>query len=102
MLAIHENINNLCLKVSIRQLHNSAPSGPRVSRLQFLPGLKFTIQSPTRKGSVSMRSYSRLVHLLFGFVVAVNCLVGAQTGTTSLRGTVSDKSDAAITGAKVT
>jgi hypothetical protein len=49
-----------------------------------------------------MRSCSRVVHLLFGFVVAVNCLVWAQTGTTSLRGTVSDKSGAAITGAKVT
>lgn len=49
-----------------------------------------------------MRSRLRVVVLLAGFVFIINASVAAQTGTTSLRGTVSDSSGAAITNAKVT
>ena len=49
-----------------------------------------------------MRSASRVVALLIVLVLAVSTLSSAQTGTTSLRGTVSDPSGAAISGATVT
>ena len=48
-----------------------------------------------------MRSSSRVVIALIAFLVTVPVLVLAQTGTTSLRGTVTDASGAAISGAKV-
>jgi len=49
-----------------------------------------------------MRSHSRVVVLLVGFFLAFNLLAWSQTGTTSLRGTVTDSSGAAVSGAKVT
>lgn len=51
-----------------------------------------------------MRASSRILFALFNLVLAVTFtpLVWSQTGTTSLRGTVTDKSGATITGAKVT
>jgi hypothetical protein len=49
-----------------------------------------------------MRSSSRAVTLLAGLVVFFSTFVCAQTGTTSLRGTVVDPSGAAISSAKVT
>src|ERR1700736_11618 len=45
---------------------------------------------------------SRLVTVLVGFFFAVGALVWAQTGSTSLRGTVTDVSGATISQAKVT
>jgi hypothetical protein len=49
-----------------------------------------------------MRSASRAVVLLFGFCLAFSVLLWSQSGTTSLRGTVTDKSGAAIANARVT
>src|ERR1039458_9307545 len=49
-----------------------------------------------------MRSGSLVVTALLVFFVALQSLVLAQTGTTSLRGTVADSSGAAVSGAKVT
>ena len=49
-----------------------------------------------------MRSASSAVTRLFGFLIAMSTLALAQSGTTSLRGTVSDPSTAAVSGAKVT
>src|SRR5947209_14366413 len=49
-----------------------------------------------------MRSGSRSVALLFVFLLVVSFLAWSQTGTTSLRGVVVDRSGATITGAKVT
>jgi Carboxypeptidase regulatory-like domain len=49
-----------------------------------------------------MRSHSRVVVLVIGFLLAINFLGWSQTGTTSLRGTVTDPSGAAVSGAKVT
>jgi hypothetical protein len=49
-----------------------------------------------------MHSGSRVVTLLIGFFLTVSTLISAQTGTTSLRGTVSDSSGAAVSKAKVT
>ncbi len=49
-----------------------------------------------------MRSGSRVVIAFLVVLVALQTLVLAQTGTTSLRGTVADSSGAAIAGAKAT
>jgi hypothetical protein len=49
-----------------------------------------------------MRSASRVVTHLIGFLLAVGALAWAQSGTTSLRGTVSDPSGATVSAAKVT
>jgi hypothetical protein len=49
-----------------------------------------------------MRSASSAVTRLFGYLIAMSTLALAQSGTTSLRGTVSDPSTAAVSGAKVT
>jgi hypothetical protein len=49
-----------------------------------------------------MRSSTRVVIELIVFLVTVPVLVLAQSGTTSLRGTVTDASGAAISGAKIT
>lgn len=49
-----------------------------------------------------MRSRTRVVSLLAAFIFAICVLASAQTGTTSLRGTISDPSGAAVTNAKVT
>jgi hypothetical protein len=49
-----------------------------------------------------MRSASRVVVLLVGFCLAFSVLLWSQSGTTSLRGIVTDKSGAAIANAKVT
>jgi hypothetical protein len=49
-----------------------------------------------------MRSVSSAVTRLFGFLVLISTLAMAQSGTTSLRGTVSDPSLAALPGATVT
>jgi hypothetical protein len=49
-----------------------------------------------------MRSASRVVTHLIGFLLAVGVIAWAQSGTTSLRGTVSDPSGATVSGAKVT
>jgi len=49
-----------------------------------------------------MRLASSAVTRLFGYLIAMSTLALAQSGTTSLRGTVSDPSTAAISGAKVT
>lgn len=48
-----------------------------------------------------MRFRSRVITLLAVFVFAIQILSTAQTGTTSLRGTVSDSSGAAVTNARV-
>ena len=49
-----------------------------------------------------MRSVSSAAAHLFAFLIAMTTLVLAQSGTTSLRGTVTDPSTAAVSGAKVT
>jgi hypothetical protein len=49
-----------------------------------------------------MRSASSAVTRLFGYLIAMSTLALAQSGTTSLRGTVTDPSSAAVSGAKVT
>src|SRR6202008_4271004 len=49
-----------------------------------------------------MRSVSCVVIRLVGFLLALRAIVFAQSGTTSLRGTVTDPSTAAVSGAKVT
>src|SRR5437660_5694630 len=49
-----------------------------------------------------MRSASCVVIRLVGFLLAISAIVFAQSGTTSLRGTVTDPSEAAVSGAKVT
>jgi len=49
-----------------------------------------------------MRSGSRVVTLLVGFFLLAGCFAGAQTGTTSLRGIVSDAKGAVVAGATVT
>jgi hypothetical protein len=49
-----------------------------------------------------MRSGSRVVILLAVFFLVTGCLVWAQTGTTSLRGVVSDAKGAVLQGATVT
>jgi hypothetical protein len=49
-----------------------------------------------------MRSGSRVVTLLVGFFLLAGSLVWAQTGTTSLRGIVSDAKGAVVAGAEVT
>lgn len=49
-----------------------------------------------------MRSHLRVVSALVVFVIALQALVLAQTGTTSLRGTITDSSGAAVSSAKVT
>jgi hypothetical protein len=49
-----------------------------------------------------MRSASRVITYLIGFLLAVGVIAWAQSGTTSLRGTVSDPSGATVSGAKVT
>jgi len=49
-----------------------------------------------------MRFYSSAVTRLFGYLIAMSTLALAQSGTTSLRGTVTDPSAAAVSGAKVT
>ena len=49
-----------------------------------------------------MRSASRFTARLMFFVLASISMLVAQSGTTSLRGTVTDSSSAAISGAKVT
>src|ERR1051326_3914675 len=51
-----------------------------------------------------MRAFSKIVFALFNLSLALMlaCPAWSQTGTTSLRGTVTDKSGATITGAKVT
>ena len=49
-----------------------------------------------------MRSASCVVIRLVGFLLALSAIVFAQSGTTSLRGTVTDPSQAAVSGAKVT
>jgi hypothetical protein len=52
--------------------------------------------------SFLMRSVSSAVTRLFGLLVLISTLAMAQSGTTSLRGTVSDPSLAALPGATVT
>ena len=49
-----------------------------------------------------MRSRSRVVALLAGLIFSITTLVYAQTGTASLRGTVTDSSGAIVSNAKVT
>src|ERR1700731_3283558 len=49
-----------------------------------------------------MRSVFHAVVVLIGFCLAFSALLWSQSGTTSLRGTVTDKSGAAIANAKVT
>src|SRR5208337_2169293 len=49
-----------------------------------------------------MRSSSRVVTLLFSFLLAVGMLVSAQTATTSLRGTIADPKGAVLQGATIT
>lgn len=49
-----------------------------------------------------MRSDSRVVLLLVGFLLAVSVLVTAQTATTSLHGTIVDPNGAVVQGATVT
>jgi hypothetical protein len=49
-----------------------------------------------------MRSWSRVVVLFVGFVLAISALISAQTATTSLRGTVTDPKGAVLQGATVT
>ena len=49
-----------------------------------------------------MRSGSRVLLLLAVFFLTIGCLVWAQTGTTSLRGVVSDAKGAVLQGATVT
>ena len=49
-----------------------------------------------------MHSVSSAVTRLFGFLVVVSTFALAQSGTTSLRGTVTDPSQAAVSGATVT
>ena len=49
-----------------------------------------------------MRFGSSAVTRLFGYLIAMSTLALAQSGTTSLRGTVTDSSMAAVSGAKVT
>ena len=49
-----------------------------------------------------MRSGARFIALLAGFFLAVGAQIWAQTGSTSLRGTVTDVSGATISQAKVT
>jgi Carboxypeptidase regulatory-like domain len=49
-----------------------------------------------------MRSASSAVTRLFGFLFAMSVLAFAQSGTTSLRGTVTDPSSATVSAAKVT
>src|SRR4051794_9216588 len=49
-----------------------------------------------------MRSASSAVTRLFGFLLAMSMLAFAQSGTTSLRGTVTDPSSATVSGANVT
>src|ERR1700745_3312242 len=49
-----------------------------------------------------MRSASSAVTRLLGYLIAMSTLALAQSGTTSLRGTITDPSMAAVSGAKVT
>jgi hypothetical protein len=49
-----------------------------------------------------MRAVSCVVIRLVGFLLALCAIVFAQSGTTSLRGTVTDPSQAAVSGARVT
>ena len=49
-----------------------------------------------------MRSASSAVTRLLGYLIAMSTLALAQSGTTSLRGTITDPSTAAVSGAKVT
>ena len=49
-----------------------------------------------------MRSRSRVVALFAGIILTLTTLVSAQTGTASLRGTVTDTSGATVSNAKVT
>ena len=55
-----------------------------------------------RRGSTSMRSASRFTAGLMFFVLASISISFAQSGTTSLRGTVTDPSSATVSGATVT
>jgi hypothetical protein len=55
-----------------------------------------------RVGEFLMRSASSAVTRLLGYLIAMSTLALAQSGTTSLRGTVTDPSTAAVSGAKVT
>ncbi len=49
-----------------------------------------------------MRSVSRFIASLLCFLLVVASLLTAQSGTTSLRGTVTDPSSATVSGATVT
>ena len=49
-----------------------------------------------------MRFGSRVVVRLFAYLIAMSTLALAQSGTTSLRGTVTDPTTAAVSGAGVT
>src|SRR5437660_5052491 len=60
------------------------------------------LSSNERRGSTTMRSASRFTAGLMFFVLASLSMLFAQSGTTSLRGTVTDPSSAAVPGATVT
>src|SRR5260221_13520398 len=83
----------------------SLVAGTCPGRFLDLKGLinKFLERQVRGKGAV-MDWSSRKLNFLFGFLVVlvVTSLASAQTGTTSLHGSVSDKSGAIIVGAKVT
>ncbi len=49
-----------------------------------------------------MRSVSSAVTRLFGFLIAISIFALAQSGTTSLRGTITDPTQATLSGAQVT
>jgi hypothetical protein len=68
------------------------------------PESKQSAQSASLGGAqeTQMRSLSRFTASLLFFSLAVASFVMAQSGTTSLRGTITDPSSAAISGAKVT
>src|SRR6202035_5537880 len=76
---------------------------PRVSFSNSkFPGQDTQIRRPLGRREFSMRSGSPAAILLLCLFSAFGNLIYAQTGTTSLRGTVSDSKGAVLPGAAVT
>src|SRR5437870_268582 len=87
----------------------NSPQQPDLATACVSNSQKSKPQTTTKSGAEKEQFMQRHTKVLFGLSIALSvvCLfigsaVLAQTGTTSLRGTILDKSGAAIVGAKVT
>ena len=91
------------LKVVGEWLHNYAPLNPRGSQAFIILGQKEKKMTPLlRVRRFVMRSALLVFTRLVALLVLANTLVSAQSGTTSLRGVVTDPSQATVSGATAT